>query len=189
MSDENTESTLAFVQRSQNGDLAAFDDLVRTHGGWLRGMLRARLQDWSAADDLAQDAFVTAFRKISGFRGDSSFESWLRAIALNHLRNYIRKRRDESVGGIDQLQALIAFHDEPSDASGHGAALDALKDCLQKIDGPSRQLLLDRYSTGKTAREICAESGKAYSTLTMQLHRLRLSLGECVKKNTEACPS
>lgn len=185
MNINSSESSASLVRRSQNGDLAAFDALVRANGGWLRGLLRSRLQDWTAADDLAQDAFVTAFRNISKFRGDSNFESWLRAIAINHLRNFIRKRREESVGGVEQLQALISFQDEPDEVSEQGSALEALKECLRKVDGPSRQLLIDRYATGKTAREICAESGKAYSALTMQLHRLRLSLGDCVKKHTD----
>jgi RNA polymerase sigma-70 factor (ECF subfamily) len=189
VSENHCQSTEQLVQRSQNGDLTAFDELVRTHGGWLRGMLRSRLQDWSAADDLAQEAFLTAFRKIRGFRGDSSFEAWLRAIALNHLRNFIRKRREVSVGGMEQLQALVPFDEETNETAACGAALDALKHCLQKIDGPSRQLLVDRYSNGKTAREMCVDSGKAYSALTMQLHRLRLFLGECVKKTMEAYPS
>lgn len=63
-------------RQCQKGDIGAFGELVRKHEGWLRSQLR----DWTAADDLAQDAFVTAFRKIGSFRGDSSFEVWLRGL-------------------------------------------------------------------------------------------------------------
>ena len=95
------------LERSRAGDIEAFGGLVREHQGWLRGMLRGRLRNWAAADDLAQDAFVTAFRKIRQFRGDSKFETWLRGIAMNHLRNFVRKRRAECIGGSEELAVML----------------------------------------------------------------------------------
>lgn len=168
------------LRRSQAGDLDAFGELVRAHEGWLRGMLRARLRDWTAADDLAQDAFVTAFRKIKGFRGDSSFETWLTGIAMNHFRNYIRKHREEYIGGNEELQVLLGAEEDPKIAGGEH--LLALQECLQKVTGPSRELLDARYVLGMTVREIAAENGRGYSALTMQLHRLRLGLADCVER-------
>jgi len=171
------------VQRSRAGDMDAFGELVRMHEGWLRGMLRARLSDWAAADDLAQDAFVTAFRKLRDFRGDSSFESWLRGIAMNHLRNFIRKRREVCIGGDAELQELLGAEEEPPQED---ETLEALRECLKRIAGPSRELLDSRYVTGKSVRQISAETGRGYSALTMQLHRLRVALGECIKQTMEA---
>lgn len=171
------------LQRSREGDLKAFGELVRQNEGWVRGFLRARIRDWSSADDLAQDVFVTAFRNIRGFRGDSSFETWLRGIATNHLRNFIRKRREECIGGSEELQALLDV--EPRPAESGGPSLDALRDCLLRIDGPSRELLDERYVKGRSVRELASGSGKGYSALTMQLHRLRELLAECVKRKLE----
>lgn len=176
----DTTDSQDLLKRSQAGDLAAFGDLVRQHEGWLRGMLRARLRDWTAADDLAQDAFVTAFRKIKGFRGDSTFETWLTGIAMNHFRNHIRKHREEYIGGNEELQQLLGADEEPRTAGGE--SLQALQECLQKVTGPSRELLEARYVLGKTVREIEAETGRGYSALTMQLHRLRGGLAECVER-------
>lgn len=168
----------------------AFGELVRLHEGWVRGFLRSRIRDWAAADDLAQDVFVTAFRRVQTYSGEASFEGWLRGIAVNHLRNFFRKRREQCIGGNEELQALI---DRGADTFLAGAdesgALDALNQCLDKIDGPSRELLNERYLTGKTVREISAASGKGYSALTMQLHRLRELLAECVRRNIEVTES
>jgi len=168
--------------RSKAGDLDAFSELVLANEGWLRGFLRARLRDWSSADDLAQDAFITAFQRLKGFRGDSSFESWLRGIAVNHLRNFIRKKREECVGGSEELQILIgeACDGWEDDVPG-GARIEALQECLSQIEGKSRALLEQRYVIGKTVREISKESGRGYSALTMQLHRLREALADCIK--------
>lgn len=167
--------------------MEAFGDLVRMHEGWIRGFLRARISDWAAADDLAQEVFVTAFRRISTYKPDASFESWLRGIAINHLRNFIRKRRELCIGGSEEMQELI---DQGAAAILHGAgenqALEALRSCLERIDGPSRELLDQRYGAGRTVREISASSGRGYSALTMQLHRLREILADCVQRKLEA---
>lgn len=164
------------------GSLDAFDCLVRLNQAWVRGFLRARIRDWAAADDLAQDVFMTAYRRLGSFHGESGFEGWLRGIATNHLRNFIRKRRDQYVGGSDELQ-LIADESccEWEQRAGDGDRVTALEECLKRIDGPSRQLMDQRYVIGKTVREIAEESGRGYSALTMQLHRLRESLANCVE--------
>ena len=147
------------VTKSQSGDLDAFGELVRANQDWLRGWLRSQLRDWTAADDLAQDTFVTAFGKIRDFRGDGSFESWLRSIAHNHFRNYIRKKREEYIGGDLELQALLTTEDE---GAHFNVSLDALRECLSLVKGPARKLLDDRYVSGKTVREIARESEAGY---------------------------
>lgn len=170
----------SLVDRSQSGDLNAFGELVRAHEGWLRGWLRSQLRDWTAADDLAQDTFVTAFQKIRDFRGDGSFEAWLRTIAHNHFRNYLRKKRENYIGGDLELQALLTTEDkhEPDHSN---TSLDALRDCLEQVQAPARKLLNDRYAIGKSLREIAQETDANYSALTMKIHRLRQSLAECTE--------
>ena len=172
------------IKRSQSGDLDAFGSLVRANEGWLRGWLRSQLTDWTAADDLAQDSFVTAYRKIREFRGDGSFESWLRSIAKNHFRNYIRKKREKYIGGGEELQQLL----DSAEVSHHHSppSLDALRECLKNVNGPSRELLEARYTTGETVREISAKTNQGYSALTMKLHRLRKSLADCVGNKLES---
>ena len=181
-----SDDLLSAVQTRGPGWMDAFGELVRRNEGWLRAFLRSRIRDWAAADDLAQDVFVTAFRRVATYRAESSFESWLRGIAVNHLRNFVRKHRELAIGGSDELQLLI---DRSVDAflgdGDESGALDALQKCLGKIDGPSRELLDERYVTGRTVREISTSSGRGYSALTMQLHRLRELLADCVHRNME----
>ncbi|SHI65312.1 RNA polymerase sigma-70 factor, ECF subfamily [Rubritalea squalenifaciens DSM 18772] len=171
-----------WIEQSRRGDLQAFEGLVRLHQSWLRGWLRGQLSDWSAADDLAQDTFVTAFRQIRQFRGEGSFPAWLRGIAHNHLRNFIRKKRELLMDGETDLEVLL--HEVNEEETEH-VALDALKDCLDKVEGGAKNLLELRYVHGHTVREISATTGKGYSALTMKLHRLRDSLRECVESQLE----
>ncbi|NWK55253.1 sigma-70 family RNA polymerase sigma factor [Verrucomicrobiaceae bacterium N1E253] len=177
---ESSRQDLDNIKLSQTGDLNAFGVLVRAHEGWLRAWLRSRLADWTAADDLAQDTFVTAFLKIRDFRGEGSFEAWLQRIAHNHIRNYRRKMREEYIGGDPELQVLLAT-DDPNETVHGNASLDALHECLTLVAKPEIKLLNDRYALGKTLREVAQETGAGYSALTMKFHRLRQSLADCIE--------
>lgn len=184
--DDSSDELLRRVLVREPAWMEAFGELVRRNEGWVRGFLRSRIRDWAAADDVAQDVFVTAFRRVRSFRGESGFEGWLRGIAVNHLRNFARKRRDLCVGGSGELQELIDR--EAGAFAGFGdesGALDALRRCLERIDGPSRQLLDERYGEGRSVRELAERSGRGYSALTMQLHRLRELLADCVQRKLE----
>ena len=63
------------------GQRAAFGELVRRHGSSVRGLLRRMGADTATADDLAQDAFLTAFERIAEFRGEGTFQAWVKRIA------------------------------------------------------------------------------------------------------------
>lgn len=169
-----------WIQQSRNGDLDAFGEIVRANQGWLRGWLRGQLRDCTAADDLAQDAFITAFQKIKSYRGDGNFESWLRSIAHNHFRNYIRKHREEYIGGNEELQNLLVS-DSFQDAHHNNPSIDALRHCLSKVKGSSNTLLEERYLHGRSVREIAKQEDSGYSAMTMKIHRLRKSLATCIE--------
>ena len=173
-----------FSTGSNGGD--GFDEIVRQHQAWVRGYLRARLQDRASADDLAQDVFVTAYLKFRSFKGDSGIEAWLRGIAHNHLRNFIRKHREQAVGGSAEIQVILEQScDQWDGARPANDKLDALIECLKRLPESSRALLERRYALGKSVREIGKETGKGYSALTMQFHRLRELLARCIGREMQ----
>ncbi len=167
-------------------DADAIAAIVRDNQRWLRGYFRSRLSDWAAADDLAQDVFVTAILKIRSFRGDSGVETWLRGIAHNHLRNHLRKHREQALGGSEVMQALLERSCDEWMGEEHGSGrLEALATCKERLPNLARDLLDQRYVQGKSVREISRETGKGYSALTMQFHRLRELLAECITQELE----
>lgn len=72
---------LALVRRAQAGDVEAFGTLVERHRRAVFRAALAAVRSPAEADDVAQDAFVTAFQKLDGFRGEAAFKTWLLAIA------------------------------------------------------------------------------------------------------------
>ena len=160
--------------------------MVRENQKWVRGYFRARLQDWASADDLAQDVFVTAYLKLSTFRGDSSVRTWLRGLAQYHLRHFIRQHRDFAAGGSAELQVLLEQScDQSEEAQPPHEKLEALEECLRRLPGQARELLRHRYVLGSSVREISEETGKGYSALSMQFHRLRELLAECIRRELQ----
>ena len=87
------------IRQAQGGSLDHFSSLVRAHQDAIRAFVSVRLNNRCEADDLAQEVFVVAWRKIEDYDHTASFRAWLRGIAHNLLRNHWRKRRAEGLDG------------------------------------------------------------------------------------------
>ena len=84
------------AQAAAKGDVAAFAELVRMHQGKLRAFLRRMTRgDPALADDLAQDTFLEAYRKIGQFRGEGTFASWLTQIGYSRYLMHVRRHKLE----------------------------------------------------------------------------------------------
>lgn len=100
------------VARVQQGDRRSFDLLVLKYQHKVMGLVRRFVKDQAEAEDVAQEAFIKAYRAINSFRGDSAFYTWLYRIAVNTAKNALdaRKRRPGSDVDIDDV-ADFAFSD------------------------------------------------------------------------------
>ncbi|ANB16526.1 RNA polymerase sigma factor RpoE [Dokdonella koreensis] len=103
-----TELDQALVQRVQHGDKRAFDLLVRKYQHKIVGVVSRYVSDWSEAQDVAQEAFLRAYRAIGAFRGDSQFYTWMYKIAINTAKNWLvsqgRRPPTEDVAIEDAVQ-------------------------------------------------------------------------------------
>lgn len=102
---------LDLVRRVQRGDSAAFDLLVRKYQHRIAALIGRYIADWSECQDVAQDAFLRAYRAIGNFRGDAQFYTWLHRIAVNTAKNHLmaHKRRpptdDIDVSDAEQFES------------------------------------------------------------------------------------
>jgi RNA polymerase sigma-70 factor (ECF subfamily) len=185
--DWNPDDEPDLIRRSQLGDLAAFGTLVGRYQASIRAFAALRMSVRCEAEDLAQETFVIAWRKLADFDPDTSLGAWLRRITHHLVRNHRRKFRAEGVGGYQELELLWRSQERmrPGDAEERVAAL---QDCLSRMDGPSRELLHDRYLEGMSVMELAERSGKGYSALTTQLYRLREVLAVCVENEMGTHP-
>jgi RNA polymerase sigma factor (sigma-70 family) len=152
------------------GDRVAFGELVRRHGSAVRGLLRRMGAQASLADDLAQDAFLTAFEKITEFRGEGTFSAWVRKIAA---RLYVRRWRKER-----HLEALDGELDEGA-SGGELSAVSRidLDEALKGLNATERMCISLCYGAGlshaEAAEVLNAPLGTVKSHVKRGLDKLR----------------
>lgn len=174
---------LATQSAAQKGDLEAFGVLVEQHQASIRGFVAARIDDPFEAQDLAQEVFLVAYRRIGEIDVGRPLRPWLFAIAANLVRNHRRKRKVVPMGAnSEEILALLNEQVESLDADwNEGPAFAALENCLGKLQGAARELLRLRYEEGLGIAEIGKSVGGKHSTITMKLHRLREQLRGCIE--------
>jgi RNA polymerase sigma factor (sigma-70 family) len=120
-------------------DHNAFGELVRRYQSPVRGFLRRMTRgDWHLADDLAQETFLKAWKKLSTYRGGARFSSWLFGIAVNELRSAARSKTEIAIGDLADSPL------EPQTAAADGASglrLD-LTEALKGISSAERAVIL-----------------------------------------------
>ena len=132
------------VALSIAGDKLAFGDLVRRHGSAVRVLLRRMGAQPAVADDIAQDAFIVAWRQIASLRTDTAFEPWVKRIAA---RLYIKQwRRTARYEALDEGRA------ESSHAPNPGVTLD-LDAALQTLSEAERLCISLAVGAGYTHEE------------------------------------
>lgn len=105
------------VRRVQQGDSTAFDALVLKYQHRIVALIGRYISDWSECQDVAQDAFMRAYRALPNFRGDAQFYTWLHRIAVNTAKNHLvaQKRRppadDIEVGDAEQFDTGVRLRD------------------------------------------------------------------------------
>ena len=95
------------VARTQAGDARAFDELVIKYSPRLYGLVYNMTSNHEDANDLLQEVFAKAFRSINGFRGKSSFYTWIHSIAVNMTINFLKKRGRRFQMSLDDVDLNI----------------------------------------------------------------------------------
>ncbi|GIJ25191.1 RNA polymerase subunit sigma-24 [Micromonospora qiuiae] len=167
-----------FVTRAQAGDLEAYASLVARHtaSAYRTAVL---LGAGSDAEDVIQEAFVKGYRKLSRYRGDSSFRSWLLAIVANETRNLHRSR--DRRHGLVLRAARVAPGSEVAEDEATGAVLagerrDALVRALRLLPEKDREVIVCRYFLDLTEDETVAMLGWPRGTVKSRTSRALVKL-------------
>lgn len=171
------------IARFRSGDRRAFDELVARHEKPIFRLALRSLRDVGDAEDVTQRAFVQAFQRLDGFRGDSSFRTWLYRIAFNlvvtHARDAGRHRR--------ALQALAPSDLAPAAPADAGSARDddaarRLRLAVERLPVKQRLVVELRIYDELPFREVAAIADCSEDSAKMNFHhalkRLRALLAE-----------
>jgi RNA polymerase sigma-70 factor, ECF subfamily len=141
------------------GEQEAFESLYADYAGMVHSVLLGRVPR-SEVDDLVQEVFLTAFRRLSSLRDHASFGGWLATVARNRATDYLRHARPES--------------SLPEDLpGGRGADEESLVilDAIRRLPEAYRETLLMRFVHGMTGREIAERTGMTHGSVRVNLHR------------------
>ncbi len=101
---------MVLVQRAREGDLSAYDDLVKRYQERIYATLYHMTSNHEDANDLAQEAFIKGFQALKSFKGGSSFYTWVYRIAVNKTINFLKQRKNKAQMSLDDLD-FNAEHD------------------------------------------------------------------------------
>lgn len=173
------------IERLKRRDEAAFNELVREHQGPIYRLLLRMLGNAAEAEDLAQEVFVSAFKSIEGFRGDSALATWLYRIAANHGKNrlkYLARRARAAERPLDERSAhegpsaLGARPATPQELAESQQAEQHVQAALLALDEEQRLLLSLRDLENLSYDEIQKLTGLPIGTVKSKLHRARMAL-------------
>ncbi|WP_185976811.1 RNA polymerase sigma factor [Catenovulum sediminis] len=171
------------ITLAQCGDDSAFAEIIRRYASDVRAFLAIRMKLVSDADDLAQEAFIIAHRKLKEFDINRPIRPWLKGIALNQLKDYYRKLNTQVNLDISDFEEILIDEIEHElKNNDENTMLDALEQCLQKVDGKYHQLIIQHYSEGYSVDELTKLHQVKHSAMTMRLHRIREKLRNCIDK-------
>ena len=174
---------LALVERCLAGDLAAFETIYRTHSGRLFSVACRVVGNPTDAEDLLQEIFLAAHRKLESFRGDAALGTWLYRLAMNLCLDHLRSRATRSGQVTDALDEEYGLADTGSRrlAERTVAKMDLERALAQLPDGCRTAFVLHDVE-GLEHREVAAALGIAEGTSKSQVHtarmRLRAMLGQ-----------
>ena len=151
---------------------AVFDDLVKRHTGWMTRVALRIVGDPVEAEDVVQDAWISAWRAMDGFRGDSGHATWLYRVVTNAALGHVRRRRP--------TVPLEAEHEPTSLGPEHDLLRDETVQTVLKaiatLDPSQRVPLVMRELDGMGYPEIAALLGIGVPALRARLHRARVAL-------------
>ncbi|EEF57341.1 sigma-70 family RNA polymerase sigma factor [Pedosphaera parvula] len=101
---------MQLVERARNGDMAAYDDLVRRYQERIYATVYHMTSNHEDANDLAQESFIKAFQALKSFKGGSSFYTWIYRIAVNKTINFLKQRKNRAQMSLNDLD-FNAEHD------------------------------------------------------------------------------
>lgn len=171
----------AWLVRARNGDAAAFESLYRLHCDRVYALCwRLCGGDAALAEDIVQEAFVRAWRKLELFRGDSSFGTWMHRVAVNVALSdrRIRLRRVSRERPMDEVVERTAKGARDVTA---GLRQD-LEQAIGRLPERARTVLVLYDIEGYRHAEIAAMTGMAVGSSKAQLHRARKMLREFLER-------
>lgn len=176
------------VEGARKGEVAAFEALVERHRNRVYSLALRMLNSEEDAAEVLQDAFLSAYRNLGEFRGESQFSSWILRIAANHALMRLRHRKvtkaieqplEDGEPQFNERGSLLDAVSQFKDAEGQAIDAElrrAIEEATAKLGDEYRQVFVLKDLEGLSYEEIGEITGDSVPAIKSRLHRARLSL-------------
>lgn len=178
----SNKTDLELIQDVKSGDKKAFEEIMQRHEKFLMKITVRMTRDLDAAEDIVQDSFIKAYKRLHLFEGRSSLRSWLYQIALNTARNKFRKGARETVG-TDNMDLAVEGESE-----SRMIALDVksiLQGEIEKLPARQKTALELRIFEDLSFKEIAEIMECPYDTAKANYRHALMKLKERLEDNTQ----
>jgi RNA polymerase sigma-70 factor (ECF subfamily) len=175
------------VERVQRGDKRAFDLLVAKYQRKLFRLLSRLIRDPAEIEDVAQEAFIKAYRALPNFRGESAFYTWLYRIAINTAKNYLvaqgRRPPTQSETDIEDAENFedgdsLRTEDTPDRMLLSKQVAEAVNRAIERLPEELRTAIVLRELEGLSYEEIAASMNCPIGTVRSRIFRAREAVAE-----------
>lgn len=181
------EADSTLIERCLAGDMKAAEELFRRYHAPVRQLIGRMLRQAPETEDLVQDVFLKAFRALDGFKGQSSFKTWLYQIAtnttLNHLakaeRRYVHDALEQPIGPDGDLtlaDRLASPKPGPEDALETSEVYERVAEAVSKLSPEFRAVVVMRDLQDMSYEEVAESLGLNLGTVKSRLARGRRQL-------------
>jgi RNA polymerase sigma-70 factor (ECF subfamily) len=168
---------LELAKRCRNGDAAAFEELYRQHAARLYNMAFRMAGSAHEAEDLLQEVFLHAYRKLGSFRGDSSLGTWLYRLGMNQCLDYLRGRQAKMKQATDSLDDEGAAEPAaPMSPTPIAVNRLDLERAIGRLPQGCRAAFLLHDVEGFEHNEVAKILGVSEGTSKSQVHKARMKL-------------
>ena len=185
------------VERAQAGDKQAFDKLVQKYQRKLSRLLSRFIRDHAEVEDVAQEAFIKAYRALPSFRGESAFYTWLYRIGINTAKNYLvaKGRRAPTSTDFDADEAEVfddADHlrdiNTPERMLQSKQIGQTVNAAMEALPEELRQAIVLREIEGLSYEDIATEMKCPIGTVRSRIFRAREAVAEKLRPMLDTAP-
>ena len=164
-----------FTKKQRN-----FEAIVLEHHVRVRAFVRSLGVEPDWVDDIAQEAFMTAYRDWDSFDQSRDFGKWVRSIAANIVRNEIRKHaRRQRILHSDLASLLLNRQD--TQERNEPLTIEAVRACLKELSPTSLSVIQGRYRDGLSAPQLADKLNRSAANIRQMLLRIRRQIRQCVE--------
>ena len=180
--DTSPETTL--VARCRAGDVDAFETLYKQHGARIFSLASRMAGSPEEGEDLLQEIFLQAYRKLGSFKGDATIGTWLYRLAVNHCLDFVRSRQAKMATATEALDGDLAI--EPRAPRETPIARIDLERALERLPPGCREAFVLHDVEGYDHKEVAEMLGIAEGTSKSQVFKARMKLRALLQARTIA---